>query len=193
VSVRYIKSGKPFIEGDYEDAYAAPGTVEAAVDAQRDGVNAVVINCTADTGYEACREQVSIPVVPPTQAAMHLSVQLAHRFSVLTFSVRTIPRFERLAWKFGLWNRLASVRSVELPLEGMNPQDEGFLEALFLQGKRCVLEDGAHSLIMGCTAFELVSPALREKFRQDGIPILILEPYLVALKTAEALARMGIR
>jgi allantoin racemase len=124
---------------------------------------------------------------------MHLSVQLAHRFSVLTFSVRTIPRFERLAWKFGLWNRLASVRSVELPLEGMNHQDEGLLEALFLQGKRCVQEDGAHSLIMGCTAFELVSPALREKFRQEGMPILILEPYLVALKTAESLARMGIR
>lgn len=193
LSVSYITSGKPFIEGDFEDAYAVPGTVEAAIAAEREGMDAIIINCTADTGVSACRECVSIPVTAPTESAMHLAAQLSHRFSLLTFSRRTIPRFEKMAWKFGLGHKLASVRSVEIPLEKMDHQDEGLVRSLTLAGMQCIEADGAHCLLMGCTAFELVSQQLREKLAVKGRPVLILEPYWVALQQAESLVRMKLK
>ena len=192
VSVGYIKEGKPFIEIDYEDAYAVPATIEAAIQAESEGMNAIVINCTADTGLAACRECVSIPVVAPTESSMHLAAQLSDRFSVLTFSTRTVRRFEHMARVYGMAHKLASVRSIELPLDEMDHEDPELVQRLFEIGKKCVQEDGAHSLIMGCTAFEIVSQALQSFFSQIGMPILILEPYSIALHQAEGLAMMNI-
>ena len=190
VSVRYIKGGKPFIEIEYEDAYAVPATIEAAIQAEADGMDAIVINCTADTGLDACRECVSIPVVAPTESAMHLAAQLSHRFSVLTFSNRTERRFEQMARSFGLAHKLASVRSFEQRLDDMDLEDPELVQRLFEVGKKCVQEDSAHSIILGCTYFEVMSKSLKSSFSQTGIPVQLLEPYSIALHQAEALVMM---
>jgi allantoin racemase len=192
ISVAYVIGGKPYIIGDYEDALAVPGTIEAAIQAENEGMDAIVINCTADTGVLACRECVSIPVVTAMEASMYLAAQLSHKFSVLTFSSETIGRFERMAWGFGLWHKLASVRSIEIPLAQMDHEDTGFVNALYRLGRKCVEEDNAHSLIMGCTAFELVSKPLRELFKQMDIPVLIIEPYAISVRLAESLVKLGI-
>jgi allantoin racemase len=192
ISVAYIKSGKPYIIGDYEDSLAVPGTIQAAIQAEREGMDAIIINCTADTGVSACRECVTIPVVTAMETSMYLAAQLSHKFSVLTFSNDTIVRYESMAWKFGLWHKLASVRSIEIQLAQMDHEDPNFVDALYRLGKKCVEEDNAHSLIMGCTAFELVSKPLQDFFRQAGIPILIIEPYAISVRMAETLAILKI-
>jgi allantoin racemase len=192
ISFRYIADGPLSIESDYEDALAVPDTVRAAIEAEQEGMDAVLINCTADTGLAACRECVAIPVVAPSMAAMHLAAQLVHRFSVLTFLDRTIPRFEDMAHRWGLGHKLASVRSVEIPVLSISDDETTLAHDLFDVGQRCVLEDGAHALVLGCTAFELVSAQTRGLFMQANTPVVLLEPYLVALRQAEALVLMGI-
>lgn len=192
LSFRYTYNAPESIEGDYEDALAVPGTVRAAIEAQQEGADGIVINCTADTGVAACRECVTIPVVAPAQASMHLAAQLAHRFSVLTFLQRTIPRFEEMAWRWGLGHRLSSVRSVEVPVLSVQHDREKLARDLFAAGRLCVEQDGAHALILGCTAFEDVSDLLRLLFDEAGIAVLVLEPYVVAVRQAEALVTMNL-
>lgn len=188
----YAPDTPDVIESEYEDALAVPSTVRVAVEAQRNGADAIVINCTADTGLAACRECVSIPVVAPTLAAMHLAAQLAHRFSVLTFLERINERFEEMAWRWGLHHRLASVRSVEIPVLELADNSGALAERLFEAALQCYRDDGAHALILGCTDFEVVSQQVSALLQEAGTPVLLIEPYVVAVRQAEALVSMGI-
>jgi allantoin racemase len=189
----YPSNGPIAIESEYEDALAVPGTVRAVIQAEKEGMDAVVINCTADTGLNASREAVNIPVVAPTLASMHLAAQLTHRFSVLSFSERINSRFEKMAWKWGLAHKLVSVRSVEIPFGDLYNEEEILAQRLFEAGLRCVEEDGAHGLILGCTDFEDVTPQIQSKFDQKNIPVLLFQPYVIAAYEAYALVSMGLR
>lgn len=191
ISVRFIEHGPRKIESEYEDALAVPGTIEAAQRAEREGMDAVLINCTADTGLAPCREAVQIPVVGPTIAAMHLAAQLAHRFSVLSFLDRVNERFESMAFRWGLAHKLASVRSVDMSVLDILHDDEKLARDL-LEASLLCQADGAHAVILGCTAFETVSSALNQLLAQAGVPMLVLEPFPIAVKQAEALVAMGL-
>lgn len=190
ITVSYVEGNPPSIESEFEDSLAVPGTVQAAIQAEKDGADAIVINCTADTGLKACRECLSIPVVGPTNAAMNLAVQLSHRFSVLTFSKRTIVRFEEMAFQAGFGYHLASIRSVEIPVENMDCTNPALLEDLFAAGSACVQQDGSDAIVLGCTAFEILADMLRLKFAHAGIQVLLVEPYRTAVSLAEALVNL---
>jgi allantoin racemase len=192
IEIRFIQVGPIKIDSEYEDALAVPPTVEEAMAAEHEGADAIVINCTADTGLDACRECVSIPVLAPTRAAMHLAAQLSHRFSVLSFLEKVNGRFEDMAWRWGLAHQLASVRSVEVPIMEIGRDRDTLAQDLFAAGLTCYEEDGAHALIMGCTLFESVSDRVKIMFEEAGVPMLVLDPYIISVKQAEGLVRMGI-
>jgi allantoin racemase len=192
ISIVYIKSGPEFIESEYEDALAVPGTVEAAIQAEKEGADAIVINCTADTGVKPCREAVNIPVVASMEPAMHLAAQLTHRFSVLSFLERVNHRFEDMAWKWGLYHKLASVRAVGIPVENIRDEPDYIVDRLFETGLQCVQEDGAHGLILGCTDFEYVSDPLKAKFDLAKVPVILFRPFLIGVYQAYELVSMGI-
>ena len=192
INVRYIKTGPEVIESEYEDALAVPATVDEAIRAEKAGADAIVVNCTADTGLVQCRECVAIPVVGPSQSTMHLAAQLAHKFSVLSFLERVNPRFEEMAHHWGFVHKLASVRSVEIPVTQVMGDKEQLVKMLFEAGMQCYREDRAHSLTLGCTLFEAVADGIRERFKQEGVPMLVLEPLLIAIRQAETLAAMKI-
>ena len=62
VSSVSLEKGPASVESIYEESIAAPQVVRCAIEAERDGVDAVVIDCMNDPGLEAAREAVSIPV-----------------------------------------------------------------------------------------------------------------------------------
>jgi allantoin racemase len=192
IELRFIRTGPLKIDSEWEDALAIRPTVEEAITAESEGADAVVINCTSDTGLAACRECVRIPVVAPTMAAMHLAAQLSHRFSVLSFLEKVNARFEDMAWRWGLAHKLASVRSVNVPVLKITDDKGKLVQDLYTEGLKCYREDGAHALIMGCTLFESVSASVGQRFQEGGVPMLLLDPYRIAVKQAEELVRMGI-
>ena len=104
-----IETGPASIECEYDEALAVPGTIAKIVEAERDGCDAVVIDCMGDPGMLPGRECVSIPVVGPCEAAMHVASMLGHTFSVVTVLKRLRPQFEHQAQIYGVREKLASV------------------------------------------------------------------------------------
>ena len=72
ISVVCLDKGPASLESQYEDAVAVPQVVLRTVDAEREGADAVIIDCMNDPGLQAAREAVSIPVVGPAQSSMLL-------------------------------------------------------------------------------------------------------------------------
>ena len=187
-----IPQGQPTsIASAYENVIAIPGVLAESQAAESEGADAVVINCTADTGIEVVREFLSIPVVAVSEGAFHLAAQLSERFSVLTFAARIAPRFRAMASKWGMADRLRSVRSVEIPLRRIG-DNNALATALAQMARRCIEEDDAHLIILGCTEFEMAAGATADLLESEGIHVPLLRPFEIGLRQAESLVAMGL-
>jgi len=189
ITILLPRSSPRSLSSSYEDALAAPEVIRLAREAEADGAHAIVINCTADTAIEAVREALSIPVVAVSEASFHLAAQLAHRFTVLTFADRIAPRFRSMAQRWGMSNQLASVRSVQIPLESL-PGSSTLAEHLAAVALEAIDHDGAQLLILGCTDFETAGSELGSLLQASGKAVPVLKPYMIGMHLAESLVAM---
>jgi allantoin racemase len=187
-----VDKGPASIESSYESALAAIGVVAKIAEAEREGVDAVIANCMDDPGVEAAREMVSIPVIGPAEASMHVAAMLGHKFSVIAVLEADERPFFDHATKAGLASRLASVRAINIPVLELEDRDRT-VRALVEQSVRAVREDGAHVLIFGCTGMTGMAGDVEEGLRREGITdVPVIDPAVLSFKMAEALVGMGL-
>lgn len=187
VSQSQIETGPASIESELDEALAQPGVVKQAILAERDGAEAIVIDCMGDPGLEAAREVVSVPVLGPCQTSMHVASMLAHRFSVITVLERLAHGFRNRAEVYGLGRKLASTRSVDIPVLDLENDDQQLLKALTLRSIEAIEADGAHALIFGCTGMLGYAHRLEEALAREGYPgIPVVDPIPTTLNVAKA-------
>lgn len=181
-----LSDGPGSLESGFEESFSVPETLLKVVAAERAGVDAVVIDCMRDPGLQVARELVSIPVVGPAEATMHLASMLGHRFSIVTVLSRLVPLFENLGRVYGVGDKLASVRSVEIPVLELEKDANRLLRALVDQSVNCIVEDGAHVIVFGCTGMLGYAGKVLEGLKRlghEGIPVI--DPLPTAVRTAE--------
>jgi allantoin racemase len=192
LSVVCLDKGPASIESRHEEALAVLDTVAKMVEAEKDGVDAVISDCMGDPAVEEAREMVSIPVIGPAEISMHIAAMLGHKFSVVTILERLIPLIDHHATKTGQTDRLASVRTVDIPVLELDDHDR-LLAALVDESVKAVREDGAHVIIFGCTGMAGLAQKVEEGLRANGIAdVPVIDPAVLAVKIAEALVDMGL-
>ncbi len=187
ISAVSLEKGPASVESIYEDSLAAPQVVQRAIEAERDGVDAVVIDCMNDPGLEAAREAVSIPVVGTAQSAMLLAGMLAHKFSVVSTASRDVYPTAQLVRRYGLDSSHASTRWVDIPVLDLRTDTSKLLEALVEESEHAILHDGAHAIVFGCTGMRGMAVAVEQELKRKGIDTIVIDPSLAALKWAEVL------
>lgn len=192
VSATQISRGPGSIESEYETAMAVPDTVAKIVEAERDGVDACIIDCMGDPGLRPAREAVTIPVLGPCQTGMHVAAMLGHKFSVLTVLPRLIPQFENAAALAGLSSRLASVRSLDIPVLALEDDLGATQAALVEEAQKAVEQEGAHAVVFGCTGLMGCAAGLRAGLLARGIDIPVIDPIPTAVNIAAALVRSNL-
>lgn len=101
------QSGPASIEGPLDGAMAAPGLLAEIERAS--SADAHVIACFDDTGLDAARGLVRVPVVGIGEAACLLAMQLAERFVIVTAAPVSVPVLEGNLRRNGLGARCAGV------------------------------------------------------------------------------------
>jgi allantoin racemase len=179
--------GPDTIESAYDEAYAIPPTLELVKKANAEGYDAVILACFSDPGLEAAKEVSAIPVVGIEEATLHMAAMLGAKFSILT------PRKQRIASKRehvhmrGLSHFLASVRSLDLSVAETDADPAKTKRRLMETAKIAVEADGAEVIIMGCAGMAGYAGEI-----EQALNIRVLDPAAVALKTAEAMADLGL-
>jgi len=187
MSLTTLDKGPPSIESRYDEALAVPDVIAKVVQAERDGMDAVIIDCMGDPGLEPARERVSIPVIGPAETSMHVACVLGHRFSVVTVLDTLIPAFDHHAIRTGSTRRMASVRTVGIPVLELEDHSR-LLQAIIDQSVSAVRADGAHVIILGCTGMAGVAQGLMDGLEHRGITdVPVIDPTVLAVKMAEVL------
>ena len=189
VDITDIESGPRSIESSYEEYLSVPGTVERAIQAEKEGYDGLILGCFGDPGLNALREMVNIPVVGPVETAMHVASMLGRKFSIVTVLDSVVPSLERLAKVIGLDRRLASVRAVNIPVLELRHNIESTTARMTEASQRAIMEDSADVIVLGCMsmAFMEVSEMMKKVL---GIPVV--NPALVSLKVLEGLVQAGL-
>ncbi|RLI09071.1 hydrogenase expression protein HupH [Candidatus Bathyarchaeota archaeon] len=187
VEFESIKRGPTSIESKYDEVLACPDIMRLIKEAEEDGYDAVVVNCFGDPGVMAGRELVKIPVVGPGEASMLVASSLCHKFSVVTVLKNVVPLIEENAKIYGIYSKLASVRSIDIPVLELHADEERTVKALAEEGRIALEEDGAELLILGCTGMTGLAQRLSEL-----LDVIVIDPLPTALKFAESLVKLGL-
>jgi allantoin racemase len=188
VAAEPTAKGPASIESAHDAGLVLPELIRLAPIAQKRDFAAVIIGCYSDPGLDALRELLSIPVVGPGAASLHLAAQLGTRVSVLTPSGRGFGRVAARLRALGLDALLASVRGIGLSVMDLAKQAPGALDKAAEAGKTAVERDGADVLVLGCMSMAFLPDITARLGERIGVPVV--NPVLAALKTAEALVTM---
>jgi allantoin racemase len=165
--------------------------LRAAVGAERDGFDALVIGCCYDPALEQAREAVTIPVVGPLEASVSLAHMFGHRFSVVTDHRKAVPKLEDLVRTYGLEANCRSVTAIDWWIDDMIGDPAAVARDAAARSREVLERDRAEVIVLGCT----IIAACFEKTLLDGAPdiegLAVINPNLIAVKVAEMLADLA--
>lgn len=175
----------------YHDMLLMDWTVfQAGIDAEAQGFAAVVVDTVSDSGVRALRSRLSIPVIGPGEAAFHMAMSLGKRFTVLTMWDEWFPLYEKTLTEYGLWDRVASLRSIRTRpdvTELLAGKEEVIFAKLEAEARAAIDEDHADVIVLGSTTMHQSAGHLAKV-----LPIPVINPGVVAWKQAETLVALGL-
>ena len=180
------QDGPASIQGFLDVATCVPGLLNEVV--QHKEVDAIVIACFDDTGLDAVRSLVSVPVLGIGEAAYHAASMIANKFSVITTLSRSVPGLENNLLRYGLAQKCACVRATEIPVLKLEEGDPATLDKIRLEIHASINEDKAEAIVLGCAGMADLMAQLSEEF---GLPVI--DGVSAGVTFAEALVNNSLR
>lgn len=167
IEVRSIQGGPETIECELDETEAGSWLIKEARQAEKEGADAIMIDCAMDPSIQALRQAVSIPVIGAGQAAFSQALVLGDQFSIIAPLPSLVPAYRRRINEYCLQGRLASIRSISVPILDLLSTEavEGFIR----EGVLAVENDGADVIVIGCTG---LSPAFPEIQKRVSVPVI---------------------
>lgn len=179
--------------------------IERILEAEKEGYDAVVVNGTLDLflGIQEARSIVTIPIVSPSEATMLFACMLGRKFGIVALGESYLkPFMESVIQHHGLLERaipnpvkFMKIQHGDLMTRAM--EEPSLIVPDVLETARRCVEDGAEVIILvgtnlavACTLAGVASVEV------DGREVPLLNPLVVAFKTAETMtdlrAKLGL-
>jgi len=187
---RFLPRSTNFTRSFYTEHINSIHILEAALQAQRDGMDGVYFGCWNDPLWEA-REILDIPVGSVGEQSMLAALSMAKRFAVITVSPKTACAIERDIELYGFTSR-----AIARPVRSIMPESEvGLLSESvvdphrrfiprFEQVAEDCIRDGAEIILVGCAYY---GPLLRGAGynKVSGTDVPVLDSSSISLKYLE--------
>ena len=179
-------SGPPSIQGFFDGAACLSGLL-AQVERHND-VDGVVIACFDDTGLDAVRCMLEVPVVGIGESACHAASMLSNKFTVVTTLSRSVPVLEANLIKYGLASRCARIRATDIPVLKLEHKFPETTEIIRREIELSIREDQSDAIVLGCAGMTSLAEQLTSEF---GLPVV--DGLSCAVTFAEALVAANLR
>jgi allantoin racemase len=192
ISVVCLDHGSDSVENDFDIGLALPDILSKVEQAEREGIQAVIIFCMTDLGSLEARRFASIPVIGPAEASLHYATLLAHNFSILGVIPKDLVFYDRLLRRYNIQDRLASIPIIDIPVLDLLADTPGVLDACLESSLRAIREDGAAAIILGFAGMPQSLNLLQGKLAESGYAIPVINPTFSTLRMAECLIDLEI-
>lgn len=161
------QNGPASIQGFLDVATCIPGLLEEV--GRHPHVDAIVIACFDDTGLDAVRSLVSVPVLGIGEAAYHAASMIATKFSVVTTLSRSVPGLENNLMRYGLAQKCVRVRATDIPVLKLEEGDPDTLARIRSEIRAAIDQDKAEAIVLGCAGMADLMAQLSHEF---GLPVI---------------------
>jgi Asp/Glu/hydantoin racemase len=190
IDYRPVRASPDLFDSHHDYLLADVALFEAGLDAAEEGYDAVCIDTMGDEAMPALRSVLDIPVVGPGQASYLMALMLGNRFSVLTLWDPWIASYEKTLREYGLAERCASIRSINIAPDEENlleGQEEVVFPLLVDAALRCVEDDGADVICLGSTTMHEAHAHL-----VANVPVPVINPGPLTYQLAAAMIDLGL-
>lgn len=161
------------------------GILEAGLNAEKEGFDAVCIDTMSDSGVAALRSILSIPVIGPGRTAMLTALSLGNKFSIVTMWQKWRHLYTKTISDLGIAHALASIRSIDVAPDNqslLSGKEEDIFPLLEEAARQAINEDGAEVIILGSTTMHQSHAYLAEK-----LDVPVINPGPLTYKKVELL------
>jgi Asp/Glu/hydantoin racemase len=171
--------GAPDLIVTPEDALDAEKAVKQALLAWTRPVDGVILASFGDTGLEAVRAQIAIPVVGIAQSAYAMASVLGPRMSIVSFDPAMAEALRKTALGYGHGDRLVAMHMVQ----GTSWADPGEIQVklgsqLLDLCKHSAREDRVNSIVLGGGPLAGLAARL-----QPEVPVPVIDGTTAAIAT----------
>ncbi|MGC1505798.1 MAG: aspartate/glutamate racemase family protein [Sulfitobacter sp.] len=180
------QDGPASIQGFLDVVTCIPGLLAEV--AKHPDVDAIVIACFDDTGVDAVRTLVDVPVLGIGEAAYHAASMIANKFSVITTLSRSVPGLENNLMRYGLAQKCARVRATDIPVLKLEEGDPATLIKIKSEIRDSIAQDNTEAIVLGCAGMADLMAELSDEF---GLPVI--DGVSAGVTFAEALVNNRLR
>lgn len=184
-----VKAAPALYDSHHDYVLADISIFEAGLSAEKDGYDAVCIDTMSDSGMNALRSVLDIPVISPGRASFLTALMFANNFSVLTQWAPWKGLYTKTLREYGLEDKCVSVRSPNIAPDVSNllgGKEEDVFPKLLESALQCV-EDGAQAICLGSTTMHQSHAWLAER-----LPVPLINPGPLTYKLVEAALSLGL-
>ncbi len=183
----------------YDRGLTSLAYVDCAIEAEKAGFDAVFINTVGDYGIDEIRSATDMLVVGAGEATMAMCANVGRYFSIVTIWPPKLNFiYEERLRGTGMENRCASIRNVlgDAEVDGLagagaavsslKDGNADLKDRIVEEIEAAILEDGADTIMLGCTCMAPVGPEIAER-----VSVPVLESMRTGYKTVEALLALN--
>lgn len=166
------------------------GALEAGLEAEARGFDAVCIDTMSDSGMAGLRSELSIPVIGPGRASVLMAMMLGHKFSIIAMWPHWQHLYRKTLTELGVQNHCASIRWIDATPDNqalMAGKESDIFPALEAVARRCIEEDGADVILLGSTTMHQAHAYLAAR-----LPVPVVNPGPLTYKLAETVLGLGL-
>ena len=189
ISARLLREGPSVIETVEDELACVPGLENLALEAVRDGVDGLVVDCMADPGVDKLRQMVPIPVLGPAETAMKLAGVLERRFTVVVPSVGIARLVDQQVAGHGLMQWYSGSQSAGVSIGGSDPSRTRALGALIDAAIR-VTNARSDVIILGCTNWTGLAPQIEAALCERGRRAMVIDPLPLTVRILGTLLQL---
>lgn len=193
VEVRNITAGHNCIESRTDWLQNGYPVVELAKSLEQEGFAGIWLSDFDMCGVEAARECIDIPIIGGFPTSAFTALGLSQRFSIITILESTLAMQRGHPQTYGIQDDFASIRAIDCLVNDLANIDVVVGKA-FEAALKAIEEDGAQSILLGCTGFvgvaERVSTLLTQAL-QTYVPVI--DPNQAGFSFLVSLVRMKLR
>jgi allantoin racemase len=166
-----------------ENAIAAHAALQAAL-TQPQPYDALVLAVSLDTGLDALREALDVPVVGLTEAALITATMVSRHAALLTLGQRMLPMYGELIAHHGFSSRVPVVEALTLAPQDFLDRPLDSREVLREHCKR-LANQGMEAIVLAGAVFAGHAAAI-----QSTVPVPLIDGAPAAVALAEMLVRL---
>jgi len=185
ISVLTASFGVAYIETRFESLIGAYAVATLAAE-HYEKHDAIIVAAFGDPGIDGPREALGIPVVGLTEAALMSACLLGKRFSITAISRRITAWYGECVRANGLIDRLASIRSLDGPLQDIGRVKEDHTERLKTLCMSAINNDGADVIIIAGAPLAGLARSIK-----DQIPVPVVDGVSSAVCHAQTLVTLA--